>query len=72
MELQRTEFRFYPGNESRVNAEIIGFRFGDKGTHTSRTMMLAELEAVLDATSETAEGASAIKCWWLPRNPLVC
>ena len=19
-----------------------------------------------------AEGASAIKCWWLPRNPLAC
>ena len=55
MELQRTEFRFYPGNEPRVNAEKIGFRFGDKGTHTSRTMMLAELEAVLDATGESAE-----------------
>ena len=21
---------------------------------------------------ETNTGASAIKCWWLPRNPLVC
>ena len=20
----------------------------------------------------SAEGASAIKCWWLPRNPLAC
>ena len=21
---------------------------------------------------ETKSGASIIKCWWLPRNPLVC
>lgn len=28
----------------------LGFRFGDKGTHTSRTMMLDELAAVLAAT----------------------
>lgn len=26
----------------------LGFRFGDKGTHTSRTIMLNELQAVLD------------------------
>jgi hypothetical protein len=29
----------------------LGFRFGDKGTHTSRTIMLAELRAVLGAVS---------------------
>lgn len=55
MELQRTHFRFYPINEPRMKAEEIGFRFGDKGTHTSRTMMLAELEAVLEVTEENAE-----------------
>lgn len=41
----------------------IGFRLGDKGTHTSRTMMLAELAAVLDATAPSAnrdDYASAI------------
>lgn len=31
----------------------LGFRFGDKGTHTSRTMMLAELTAVLGAVPAT-------------------
>lgn len=31
-------------------AEKLGFRFGDKGTHTSRTMMLEELTAVLAVT----------------------
>lgn len=55
MKLQYAEFRFYPANEPRIKAEEIGFRFGDKGTHTSRTMMLAELGAVLDVTGETAE-----------------
>ncbi len=54
MNSQQAEFRFYPANEPRTRAEKAGFRFGDKGTHTSRTMMLAELEAILDATGETA------------------
>ena len=34
--------------------EGMGFRFGDKGTHTSRTMMLVELEALLGALSPMA------------------
>ena len=55
MESQHTEFRFYPVSELRMKAREIGFRFGDKGTHTSRTMMLAELEAILDVARETAE-----------------
>ena len=55
MESQRTHFRFYPVNEPRLKAEEIGFRFGDKGTHTIRTMMLAELEAVFEATEDNAE-----------------
>lgn len=36
-------------------AEEAGFRFGDKGTHTSRTMMLAELTHVLEATAIDAK-----------------
>lgn len=40
---------------SRDEAERIGLRFGDKGTHTSRTMMMEELRAVLTAT-DTAAG----------------
>lgn len=39
-----------PSKGSTVdNAEAFGLRFGDKGTHTSRTMMLDELEALLSA-----------------------
>jgi len=34
--------------------ERLGFRFGEKGTHTSRTMMLAELEALLESLSPMA------------------
>lgn len=37
--------------------ESAGFRLGDKGTHTSRTMMLAELEAVMAASPESATRA---------------
>jgi hypothetical protein len=33
-------------------AEAVGFRFGAKGTHTSRTMMLEELSRVLEATNQ--------------------
>jgi hypothetical protein len=35
-----------------------GFRFGDKGTHTSRTMMLAELSELLAAVSPDADRAA--------------
>jgi hypothetical protein len=35
-------------------AETIGFRFGPKGTHTSRTMMLDELSRVLAAVGQNA------------------
>jgi hypothetical protein len=46
-----------------ANAERLGFRFGDKGTHTSRTMMLDELSALLAVTPASAgrkEYAAAI------------
>ena len=38
-------------------AEHAGFRFGPKGTHTSRTMMLEELSRVLEATRQDARRA---------------
>ena len=41
-------------NATTRDAETLGFRFGDKGTHTSRTMMLEELEALLAGTPLTA------------------
>lgn len=34
--------------------ERLGFRFGDKGTHTSRTMMLTELDFLLGVLSPSA------------------
>ena len=45
------------GGEQRSNAEAVGFRLGAKGTHSSRTIMLAELKAVLEATPVDAARA---------------
>lgn len=39
-------------------AEEAGFRFGAKGTHTSRTIMVAELHALFQATSPNANRAA--------------
>jgi hypothetical protein len=53
----------YENITSDPGAEDAGFRFGDKGTHTSRTMMLAELTDALEATQPEAtreDYASAI------------
>src|ERR1039458_4741957 len=41
--------KFTTPNADNLANSAQGFRFGDKGTHTSRTMMLAELTAVLGA-----------------------
>ena len=46
--------RFRPDEGARAKAEAVGFRLGAKGTHTSRTVMLAELEAVLAAAGSAA------------------
>lgn len=35
------------GKEAEVRLRALGFRWGDKGTHTSRTIMLDELRSVL-------------------------
>jgi len=48
-------FSFFSGPTRE--AEAIGFRFGAKGTHTSRTMMLEELGHVLEATAQGARRA---------------
>ena len=50
-------FGLSPDAESRTVAEAAGFRLGAKGTHTSRTIMLAELEAVLAAAGARAARA---------------
>ena len=36
------------------DAQVAGVRYGDKGTHTSRTMMLAELSELLSALPATS------------------
>ena len=41
--------RFTTRTTDEAACSKLGFRLGDKGTHTSRTMMLAELAAVLSA-----------------------
>ena len=46
---------FFPPPGSAPMAERTGFRFGDKGTHSSRTLMLSELEAVLGAAPDGAD-----------------
>ena len=48
---------FALSGEQRSNAEAVGFRLGAKGTHSSRTIMLAELKAVLEATPVDAARA---------------
>jgi hypothetical protein len=40
---------FFPPSGPAPETVRAGFRFGDKGTHSSRTLMLAELDAVLSA-----------------------
>ncbi len=45
-------FPLYPSSGISERAQQIGFRFGAKGTHTSRTMMFAALGATLDAVAE--------------------
>ena len=49
--------RLSPDREARAGAEAAGFRLGARGTHTSRTIMLAELEAVLAAAGADAARA---------------
>lgn len=57
LEPRMAQFPLFLSNGVDAHAEDIGFRFGAKGTHTSRTIMLADLEAVLDAAPGTAKRA---------------
>ena len=49
---------FFPPAGPPAAAAKLGFRFGDKGTHSSRTLMLAELEAVLAAAPGAVDRAA--------------
>ena len=44
----------FPKDGPAQSADIAGFRFGEKGTHSSRTMMLDELTMLFQATPATA------------------
>jgi hypothetical protein len=53
--------RFRPSGTPSAGAVKTGFRFGNKGTHTSRTMMLAELNAVFDVAGTEAPRARYVE-----------
>lgn len=42
--------QFYPAEGAGPSAPTAGFRFGAKGTHTSRTLMIEDLAVLLSAT----------------------
>jgi hypothetical protein len=47
--MSETATMFFPQGRALTNARAAGIRFGPVGTHSSRTMMLEELTAVLSA-----------------------
>ncbi|HCF60730.1 MAG TPA: hypothetical protein DFS52_22360, partial [Myxococcales bacterium] len=49
---------FFPTAGAPSGAAKLGFRFGNKGTHSSRTLMLTELEAVLAAAPDAVDRAT--------------
>lgn len=49
---------FFPPAGPLAGTAKLGFRFGDKGTHSSRTLMLAELETVLAAVPGPVDRAA--------------
>lgn len=53
--MSETRSTFFPPVRDRAAATSAGFRFGHVGTHSSRTMMLDELEALLSATPVDAK-----------------
>jgi hypothetical protein len=50
--------QFFPPGGPPATGTKLGFRFGNKGTHSSRTLMLTELDAVLAAAPGAADRAS--------------
>ena len=67
-----------PISSALGDCEALGFRFGDRGTHTSRTMMLDELQATLaDAPEEppvlrTSRPSSSTTAWASQHRPPAC
>lgn len=50
-----------PNGQIKTAWEDLGFRFGDKGAHTSRTMMLDELSTLLRVSQHEATRADYVK-----------
>ena len=50
-----------PSDQTKAAWEELGFHFGDKGTHTSRTMMLDELSTLFRASNPAATLADYVK-----------
>ena len=50
-----------PSDQTKAAWEELGFHFGDKGTHTSRTMMLNELTTLLQVSKPEAVRADYVK-----------
>jgi len=57
MDASVTTPALFPPHGSQPRAEELGFRFGAKGTHSSRTMMSEELRLVLNAAPTEAKRA---------------
>ena len=49
--IKHIDFAAHLNSVDPLSAENAGFRLGDKGTHTSRTIMLAELTSLLQYAS---------------------
>lgn len=50
-----------PSNQTKATWEELGFHFGDKGTHTSRTIMLDEISTLLRVSKPDAVRADYVK-----------
>ena len=59
-QLLNSQMSLKPINSAVIDCESLGFRFGDRGTHTSRTMMLDELRATIEGAPADASRADYV------------
>ena len=57
-DLAAASLSFFPSGKRELISMDVGFRFGARGTHSSRTMMFEEIELVFSATSKQATRAN--------------
>lgn len=58
---QNTDLNVNSEQQDVISKENVGFRFGNKGTHTSRTIMLAEITVLLRTANPTATRSEYLK-----------